>query len=166
MSNMQYKSELYIITHGQTDKDGKVVREVERIDIPVHSFEVDGGANRKINLNSADEISVASEFEQARSHQNIIFYIPPTKDFLALKLVDLRKNGPEQFDMTFVISIYSKGRLIKTLRVSTSRAWFFRPPEPQGGTPPLLKAWVRFHQVKLLHGQLDASRKKIVHKEI
>ncbi len=166
MSNMKYKAELYIITHEQKDNSGKIIRDVERLNIPVHSFEVEGGANRKINLTSADEISVSSEFEQARMNKNIIFYIPPTKDFLALKLIDLRKNGPESFDIDFVISVYSRGKLISTLRLSSDVAWFFRHPAPEGKTPPLLKAWVRFTQAQLLHGQLDPRRKKIVHRQI
>lgn len=166
MSNMKYKAELYIITHEQTDQSGKVIREVERIDIPVNSFEVDGGANRKIDLTTVDEVSVSSEFEQARSLKNIIFYIPPTKDFLALKLIDLTKNGPERFAITFVISIYSNGQLIKALRISAEHAWFTKTPAPEGKTPPLLKAWVRFNIAQLLYGQLDPKLKKLVHKEM
>jgi hypothetical protein len=164
---MKYKAELYIITHELTDQNGKVIREVERIDIPVNSFEVDGGANRKINLASVDEVSVSSEFEQARSLKNIIFYIPPTKDFLALKLVDMTRHGiVEMFDITFVISIYSNGQLIKALRISSEWAWFVKTPAPEGKTPPLLKAWVHFNTAQLLYGQLDPKLKKLVHKEM
>ena len=163
---MKYKSQLYIITHGTHDSAGNLIGDPERLDIPVHSFEVDGGANRKINLSSTNEIAISSEFEQARINKNITFYIPPTKDFLALKLIDLRKNGPETFDITFVISMYSKGKVIQTLRISTDVAWFLRLPAPEGGTPPLLKAMVRFHSVQLLHGQYDPKRKKLVHTQI
>jgi hypothetical protein len=162
---MKYKAELYIITHQQTDKDGKIIRDVERINIPLHSFEVDGGANRKIELNSADEISVSSEFEQARVHKNIIFYVPPTKDFLAVKLVDIGRT-PEWFDITLVISIFSNGKLIKALRFSSGQAWFSRTPAPEGKTPPLLKGIVRFHESQLLHGQFDPKLKKFVHRAI
>ncbi len=166
MSNMKYKAELYIITHERTDNSGKVIREVERIDIPVNSFEVDGGANRKINLATVDEVSVSSEFEQARSLKNIIFYIPPTKDFLALKLIDLTRDGLEGFDITFAISMYSNGQLIKALRISSNFAFFIKPPAPEGKTPPLLKAWVRFNTAQLLYGQLDPKLKKLIHKEM
>ncbi len=46
MSNLKY--ELYIFTKQTTDLQGNTVGTVERLDIPVHSFEVDGGASRKI----------------------------------------------------------------------------------------------------------------------
>lgn len=165
MPNMEYKSELYIISHARKDQDGKLIQEAEKLDIPVDSFEVDGGANRRINLKSTSEISVSSEFEQARVHKNIIFYIPPSKDFLALKLTDLRKDGPEWFNLVFVISIYSQGKLLKTLRISSLRAWFVRSPAPEG-SPPLLKAIVRFQDAQLFHGQLDPSGKKIVQEQV
>jgi hypothetical protein len=164
MAKVEYKFELYIITHEAKDTKGNIIRDVERINIPVDSFEVDGGANRKISLTTRDEISTASEFEQARSFNNIIYYVPPTRDFLALKLVDLRKNGPEQFSMTFVISIYSNKKLTKTLRLSAESSWFFRMPEPVGGEQPVLKLWMRFRDLQLLHGNYDPKFKRVVHK--
>ena len=165
MPNMKYVSELYIITHQKVDKSGNPFGTEERVNIPVHSFEVEGGANRKINLNSTDEITVSSEFEQARSNSNFVFYIPPTKDFLAVKIMDLQKNSI-QFDLDFVVSVYSKGKITQTLRFSSDSAWFFQTPVPEGGTPPLLKTKVRFSGSQLLHGKLDPKRKKIVHREI
>src|SRR4051812_37213278 len=111
---MKYKADLHIITHATTDNNGKETSSAERIDIPLDSFEVDGGANRKIKLSSSDDISISSELEQARSFKNIIFYIPPTKDFLALKLIDIGRNF-QFFSTTLVVSSYLKGVNAQTL---------------------------------------------------
>jgi hypothetical protein len=162
---MKYKAELYIITHQQVDKNGNATGETERINIPIHAFEVEGGANRKIVLASMDEISVTSEFEQARAYKNLIFYVPPTKDFLAVRLMEIGKELMH-FDITFVISVFSHGKLIKALRFSPDGAWFSKTPTIEGGSPKLLKAWVRFHELQLLHGQYDSRLKKFVHRTI
>lgn len=165
MSNVRYEFEMYIITREDPNDKNKPT---ERLNIPVHSFEVDGGAKGKLNLKEIDEISVSSEFEQARMFKNIIFYIPPTKDFLALKIIGLRSNTIAFFEVTFVVNIYSGRTRTQTLRLHCSPAWFVRVPTPVGNTPPLLKAEVHFHSgdAHLMHGKLDMKRKKIVHKEI
>jgi hypothetical protein len=164
---MKYEAELYIITRGdQMNKNGNPVV-VERIDIPVHSFEVEGGANRKINLASTDEVSISSEFEQARAHTNFIFYVPPTKDFLALKLMNLSVAGNWQvFHFTFAVHVYSRGKKIQTLRIMSEMASLREPPTPIGKTPPLLMTKVRLVRPEMLHGQYDPKLKKIIHKKI
>jgi hypothetical protein len=162
---MQYKSELYISVREHKDKDGKVTQAGQKLNIPVNLFEVDGGTNRKIDLGSPDEFSVGNEFEQARNYKNIIFYIPPTNDFVGVKLMELRSSGITYFDMIFAISTYSNGKLIKTHRFSAELAWLFRVPSVEGA-PPLLKAWVRYHDAQLAYGQLDPKRGMIVHQHI
>lgn len=47
---------------------------------------VEGGAKRTINLTSADDISLVSEFEQARSFKNIWLYLAPAQNFEWLDL--------------------------------------------------------------------------------
>jgi hypothetical protein len=159
---MKYQAELYIITREDQSKD----HNVERIDIPVHSFEVEGGANRKINLSAATEFSIASEFEQARTYTNFIFYIPPTKDFLALKLLGLSGKNFQLFEFTFVVSMYANGRKIQTLRITSEMASFREPPTPTGGKPPLLMAKVRLVRPELLHGHYEPKLKRIINQEI
>ena len=153
---MKYKPELYIITKEDP---------IERINIPIRSFEVVGGANRTINFNSTDEISISSEFEQARTYKHIIFLIPPTQDFLAVKLINLNHNF-QFFDMTFAVSIYSGGKMIQSLRLSSEGAWFMTAPSPVGSSPPSLKAQVKFHEAHLLYGKFEGRYKKVVYKEI
>lgn len=166
MSNTKYEAELYIITRERVDAKGNPIGDVERINIPVHSFEVEGGANRKINLTSTDEMSISSEFEQARAHANFIFYVPPTKDFLAVKLMNLSTTNFQLFDFTFVVSAYSNGKMIKTLRIISEMASFREAPTPVGNTPPLLMVKVRLVKPDLMHGQYDPKRKIIVHQKI
>jgi hypothetical protein len=165
MSNTKYKSQLYIITKEQTDPKGNVISDGERIDIPVHSFEVEGGVNRKLSLGSTDDVTVTSEFEQSRGNNNIVFYIPPTNDFLAVKIIELQKKFVF-FEFDFIISEFSGKVNTQTLRLSSDFAWFFKEPVPEGGTPPLLKARVRFREAQILHGKLDSKQKKLVHKQI
>lgn len=163
MSNMKYEGELHIITkEDPNDKD----KSIEKLVFPIDSFEVDGGANRKIVLKSADDVSVTSEFEQARSHKNLVFYIPPMKDFQAAKLIALRAGGLQFFEMNFTLNIYSGGKKIQSLWIGTENAWLLKTPTPEGSTPPVLRADIRFGNVDLLHGKYDPKRKKIVHKAI
>ncbi|MEW6129657.1 MAG: hypothetical protein AB1757_21635 [Acidobacteriota bacterium] len=160
IKKMKYVSDLHIIIREQQ----KIP--VERWDIPVHSFEVEGGANRMINLKSTDEISISSEFEQARMHKNIIFYIPPTKDFLGVKLVGLRDNTLVLFELTFAISVYSGNRMTQMLRITSEFSSVRETPTPVGGTPPLLQTKIRLVRPQLFYGKFDTQRKKMVHKEI
>ena len=167
MSNMKYESELYILTkeYGYINKVINADKPTERINIPVHSFEVDGGANRKINFTSTDEMTILSEFEQARAFTNFIFYVPPTMDFLAVRLMSLEKKE-EFFEIDFIVSVYSKGRKIQTLRLSSDEVFFRETPIYIGGTPTLLMIKVHLARPKLLYGHFDPRRRKIVHKQI
>lgn len=169
MSYMKYESELYILTTEFLNGSGTLVnagKPTEKIHIPVHSFEVEGGTNRKIDLKSTDDVSLSLEFEQARIYRNIIFYVPPTRDFLAVRLMELGITG-ELFDLTFVVSIYAQGRKLQTLRLSAESSLFRSKPMTVGGPPaPSLMVKVRMPHPKLLHGRFDPRFKRIIHKEI
>jgi len=165
MPNEQYKFEVMILTNrGGSPKDGPP----DILSLPIHSFEVEGGANRKIETGSPNVISISSELEQARTFKNITFYVLPTKDFLAVKLIGLRSPEIKAFDVTFEVGVYSGNMLTQNLFMHCARAWFVRVPTPIGGTPPLLKASVHFHSqdVKLSHGKYDAKKKVVVDEEI
>jgi hypothetical protein len=168
MSKFKYQAELYIITREQVDHKGHPVDiPIERINIPVHSFEVEGGANRKIDLTSASETSISSEFEQARIYTNFIFYIPPTKDFMVVKLINLSSGKNSQlFEFTFVVSTLSNGKVIQTLRMTAEMASFRESPSPIGSTPPLLMAKVRLVSPKLLYGHFEPKMRRLIHTEI
>jgi hypothetical protein len=162
MSHTKYLGELHIIPHnnGQDTPTEKLV-------LPIQAFEVDGGVNRMISLASTDDISVSSEFEQARANKNLVFYIAPTPDFRGVKLMQMGAGpGIVFFDMNFTIDIYSGHTKTQSLWIGTDEAWISPTPSPQGGTPPSLKAKIHFHEVHLLHGKYDPRRKKIVNTEM
>ena len=155
MAKTSYKSELEIIL-GKTVKFWGSSHDLEqRISVPVHSFEVTGGTNRKINLASADEVNVALEFEQARTFKNLVFYIPPTKDFLALKLIELANQQGREFAFYFFVSVYSAGILTSAYSIETNSAYFLGTPAPIGGTPPLLRAKIKINSPYLSYGKAD-----------
>jgi hypothetical protein len=137
----------------------------EKVSTLVQSFAVDGGANRTIDLGSTNDMSISSEFEQARTHKNVTVFIPPAKDFSAAILTRLGTQI-KHFEMTFVVCKSFKGKKIETIWLMSSDTWFLRVPTPVGDTRPLLKADVRFHKADLLHGQFDRKRAKLVYKEI
>lgn len=68
--------------------------------------------------------------------------------------------------MNFTIDIYSGHMKTQSLWIGTDDAWISPAPNPQGGTPPSLKAKIHFHKVQLLHGKYDPKRKKIVNTEM
>lgn len=166
MSDTKYRFKLYIFTN--PDKSEKDKPE-EVLLAPIDSFEVEGGATRKIEINSTNDISLSAEFEQARMYKTITFYILPTKNFLGVKLMELRSPAViKHFDFTFVVNTYFKGILSQTLRLQCFQAWFRKSPTPIGSTPPLLKAEAGFHadKVKLLHGKYDQTQKKLIEEEV
>lgn len=57
--------------------------------VPVSFFMVKGGAKRIIDLTSTDDISLVSEFEQARSFKNVALYLSPTQNFEWLDLTEV-----------------------------------------------------------------------------
>jgi hypothetical protein len=166
MAKIRYKSELEIILSA-TVKVWGASRDLEQvINIPVHSFEVTGGTNRKINLASADEVSVALEFEQARTFKNLVFYIPPTKDFLALKLIELANQQGREFGFNFFVSVYSGTKLTRSYGISAGSAYFLGTPSPIGDTPPLLRAKVKINSFGLFYGKADKKSGVVYLEEI
>lgn len=157
MAKIRYKSELEIILSGTIKVWGSSHDLEQRISIPVHSFEVTGGTNRKINLASADEISVAMEFEQARTLKNLVFYIPPTKDFVAVKLVELANQKGREFAFTFLVGVYSETKLLRAYNIEAESARFLETPNPIGDTPPLLMAKIGMNSPDLYYGKVEKN---------
>lgn len=61
--------------------------------VSVLYFHVSGGAQRLIDLTSTDDISLVSEFEQARTFKNLVLYVPPADDFEWLDLKEISIHG-------------------------------------------------------------------------
>lgn len=86
--------------------------------IPLKSFQVIGGAARTIELRTTDDISISSEFEQARSYKNITLYLPPREGHedmqAALYLTDLAINK-QRFGTYIRIDRISNGKVVEEL---------------------------------------------------
>jgi hypothetical protein len=162
MPKTKFEPELYITTRQRIDANGKAVAATDILLIPVHSFEVEGGANRKINLASVTEGVIFSEFEQARNYQTLIFYIPPTKDFLGVKLMNLAGKNWHPFDFIFSVSVFTDGKRTQILSLSSRGASLRETPVPVGSTPALLMLKVRVTKPDLTHGQLDPKTKEMI----
>ena|SRR5688572_4634732 len=164
MSNMKYDAVLSITP--RTKQGDTASEEFKRI--PIRAFSVEGGASRSINLSSADEISIASEFEQARTHKNITLFMPPANNFLGVKLAAMRTFGGnmDRFSVFFQVNTFSGGKRTQTLILETYDAWFVSPPTPVGDKEALLMLRVRFHGAQLLHSKLNKASREFVHEEI
>lgn len=84
--------------------------------LPVAMMMVDGGASRRINFSSTDDISLISELEQARSFKNIILYLSSTKDHKDMKAaMNLTEIANAQTEFVFVVTVerFSGGKLLE-----------------------------------------------------
>lgn len=164
MSSMKYSALVSI--HEKPQNGQQNISLVDLSKIPVRSFSVVGGTSRSIDLDSTDEFSMGNEFEQARRYNNITLFVPPTKDFTAVKLFTLRSSGLKFFTLFFQVSIHSGGQLTQSLILETSHAWLLKNPTPVGNKEALLMLEVRFNNVQLLHGKLNQKSHEFVHEEI
>ncbi len=163
MSTMKYNAALSIHERPQNAQQLSLV-DVSKI--PVRSFSVKGGTSRSINLDSTDEFSLGNEFEQARTYKNIAIFIPPTKDFTAVKLFTLRSSGIKFFTFFFEVDIHSNRVKTQTLILETDHAWLLNNPIPVGNKEALLMLEVRFNEIHLLHGKRNQKSREIVQEEI
>ncbi len=171
MSNMKYNAVVSITEKPINDLDGKPLKNQQLLDlskIPIRSFSVVGGASRSINLDSADEISIGNEFEQARTYKNITLFVPPDMDFTGVKLTTLKNSASltstKFFTLFFQVDIYSGGKRTHTIILETSHAWLKQEPILVGNN--LLMLEVRFNHAQLLHGKLNKASREFVHEEI
>lgn len=74
--------------------------------IPVSYFSVKGGAKRVIDLTATDDLSLVSEFEQARSFKNIALYLPPTSNFEWLDLTEISIHH-----LPFLMVFFAQGKI-------------------------------------------------------
>jgi hypothetical protein len=100
--------------------------------IPIISFSVEGGANRKINLASSSDISITSELEQARSYKNITLFMPPTKNHLdmlaAVELTDIALNKPADFGISFSVEKRLGSNRLERLSLSAENPALIKRP--------------------------------------
>ena len=141
MSKITYIANLFMFVH-YPEKEKKEDK-IDHIKFPVHSFEVDGGANRKIVLASGNEQIIDSEFEQAQIHKNIIFYLKQNYEVPSAKLINLSKSDRKDFTVLFMVKAMKGETSLRTLSLRT-KASFSEAAAPVGGTPALLKMKLSF----------------------
>lgn len=105
--------------------------EFEKFRVNAKSFSVVGGASRTINVDSAKDISITSEFEQARQYKNITVFMPPSptsEDMeVAVDLISCATNKTVLlFD--FHVSKYSGKILVEELNLVDTNATITKPP--------------------------------------
>ena len=126
--------------------------------VPVASFAVKGGAKRIIHLTAADDISLVSEFEQARSFKNITVFLPPTKDFEWHNLYEIAYHNLS-FSMTFFASGNVGKAVTNQFTLSCKNATITE--QPVKGTDwsysSILKVNMALPETELLHGSYQES---------
>jgi hypothetical protein len=152
MSDTIYHGSLKIIV--QKLIKGKREWTPESLGFGVDSFEVDGGADRKIEVSSGIDFHISSEFEQARSYKNIILYVQAGSE--SHKLLELSKSDKKDFFMFFAVLVWSdEGHFIRQIEIQSSATNFAGTPIPVGKT---LKAKMILNGIKLNVGVYDEKR--------
>lgn len=140
---------------------------VNRLDVPINSFEVIGGTVRRININSTDDISISSELEQARSYKNINLFLPPTKDSTdmetALSLTDIALSD-FNFGVMVAIQRCANGKLLEGLTLIDRGAKLKNRPRIVG--QHLLKVELDIPSPKLFYGVIQGHIFKSTKQEI
>ncbi|GEM_PF-6488106 len=122
--------------------------------VPVNFFSVKGGAKRIIDLSATDDISMVSEFEQARSFKNIIFYLAPGSSF---EWLDFTEASIHQLPVS--IAFFVGGHIGQTVThqftLTCQNAEITEPPSEKtdsekGGK--VLKLSLTLPETKLIHG--------------
>ena len=89
--------------------------------VPILCFSVDGGANREIRMTEANDISLTSEFEQARQYKNLTLLLLPGYAFPTYDLMEIgHKNLP--FEMTVQVIGRAGKSLSETLVFTAENA--------------------------------------------
>lgn len=93
----------------------------------VTSFAVKGGAKRLIELSSTDEVSLISEFEQARSFKNLIVFLSAGDIFSVNDLRHLVKNN-QSVSINFGVTEYRNKIFSQTLLLTCEKAKIVENP--------------------------------------
>jgi hypothetical protein len=127
--------------------------------VTVNYFSVKGGAKRIIDLNATDDISMVSEFEQARSFKNIIFYLAPGNNFEWLDFTEASIHG-----LPISIVFFVGGHIGKTVThqftLTCLNAEIIEPPVEKTDSErsgKVLKLSLSLPETRLIHGSPQGS---------
>lgn len=121
---MNYKAKLsYFVEEGGKEK-------YITLEIPAYAFEVDGGANRNILLDSTDDISITSELEQARTFKNLSVWVSRAeKKFNWKVFTELKEIADKDItlNLLFAIERYSEGKMLEGVALIDRGAGAYPP---------------------------------------
>ena len=126
--------------------------------VPVTQFAVKGGAKRKIDLTSADDISLVSEFEQARSFKNISLFLARTRGFEWHNLWEIAEHGLPVSIAFFTSG--SVGKIVKnqfTLVCPNAKITDQPGKVLDWGNNEMLRVNLSLPEIKLVHGSFQQS---------
>jgi hypothetical protein len=122
--------------------------------VQVNYFSVKGGAKRIIDLTATDDISLVSEFEQARSFKNIIFYLSPGSNFEWLDFTEASIHGLP-VSIVFFVGGHIGQTVTHQFTLTCRNAGITEPPvkktDSQKGIQ-VLKLSLSLPDTKLVHG--------------
>jgi len=120
---MNYKAKLSYFVE-EADKTKFV-----HLEIPVYAFEVEGGVNRSIVIDSTNDIGITSELEQARAFKNISLWIAPGKSFDARAVTELAEMAVKDLTLNLMFGIerYSDGKMLEGLALIDRAAGVYAP---------------------------------------
>jgi len=120
--------------------------------VPISCFSVKGGPKRLINLATAHDLSVASEFEQARRFGNIGLYLSPKSVFSSGELIQIGAQDIA-FGMTVVVSCRIGKTTTQSLMFGAKEARIAETPRRENDSQG--KAYffvnVQFTECELVH---------------
>jgi hypothetical protein len=126
--------------------------------VPVAQFGVRGGTKRKVDLTSTDDISLVSEFEQARGFKNISLFLPRTRGFEWHHFWEIANHG-----LPVTIAFFASGSAGKTLKhefiLTCPGAKITGSPGkvPDWSGNELLRVDLSLPETKLEHGSFQGS---------
>ena len=123
--------------------------------MPVAAFQVEGGADRIINLRSTNDIGLVSELEQARSFQNIVLYLSGTKDHRDMKAaMDLTEIANNNFavKLQLLVERYSGKKLLEGLALYDPGGQIKYPP--QNAFDNTLMVHIALSETELFRGKV------------
>lgn len=129
--------------------------------VPIYAFQVDGGANRNVRLKSTNDISIASEMEQARSFKNIRLYLSPTKDHKDMQTaLDLTAAVTKKLPLLTILDIrkYSGGKFIGGLWLNDPQSSI--RTEPYKTHAKFLVVEIALLSAMLFHGRDPSTAKE------
>lgn len=129
--------------------------------LPVAKIMVDGGTSRLINLRATDDISLISELEQARTHENIILYLSATGDHrdmkAALDLAEIARLDVMGIDLTVTIERFTDGgKMLEGIQLSEMFGKLHFPP--RSAFDNTLMAHIELPNVELKQGKIQNHR--------